>query len=124
MLGNSVKQGLQWEKQAVTKISPTNNTVTLNDGSSYTYDYLVIAPGLRLRFDKIQGATAALEDPDCPVGSIYDLDYAYKFSELRDSFQGGQAIFTLPVMPIKCGGAPQKIMYLSEETWRKRGVRA
>ena len=46
MLGNSVKQGIRWEKQAV----------TLNDGSSYTYDYLVIAPGLRLRFDKIQGA--------------------------------------------------------------------
>ena len=22
-------------------------------------------------------------------------------------------------MPIKCGGAPQKIMYLSEATWRK-----
>jgi len=83
----------------------------------------VIAPGLRLRFDKIEGATAALEDPDCPVGSIYDLDYAYKFSKLRDSFMGGNALFTLPVMPIKCGGAPQKIMYLSEETWRKRGIR-
>jgi sulfide:quinone oxidoreductase len=102
----------------VTKISPSNNTVILNDGSSYTYDYLVVAPGLRTRFDKIEGATSALEDPDCPVGSIYDLEYAYKFSELRDQFQGGQAIFTLPVMPIKCGGAPQKIMYLSEETWR------
>jgi len=26
-------------------------------------------------------------------------------------------------MPVKCGGAPQKIMYLSEDTWRKNGVR-
>jgi NADPH-dependent 2,4-dienoyl-CoA reductase/sulfur reductase-like enzyme len=26
-------------------------------------------------------------------------------------------------MPIKCGGAPQKIMYLSEETFRKNKVR-
>jgi sulfide:quinone oxidoreductase len=25
-------------------------------------------------------------------------------------------------MPIKCGGAPQKIMYLSEETWRKKKI--
>ena len=32
-------------------------------------------------------------------------------------------MFILPTMPIKCGGAPQKIMYLSEETWRKNGVR-
>ena len=26
-------------------------------------------------------------------------------------------------MPIKCGGAPQKMMYLSEETFRRNGVR-
>jgi sulfide:quinone oxidoreductase len=38
---------------------------------------------------------------------------------LRENLLGGKAIFTLPTMPIKCGGAPQKIMYLSEATWRK-----
>ena len=26
-------------------------------------------------------------------------------------------------MPVKCGGAPQKMMYLSEETFRQNGVR-
>ena len=30
----------------------------------------------------------------------------------------------LPQMPVKCGGGPQKIMYLSEETFRRNGVRA
>jgi len=44
-------------------------------------------------------------------------------SQLRESFKGGKAVFTAPVFPIKCGGAPQKIMYLSEETFRKNGVR-
>lgn len=33
-------------------------------------------------------------------------------------------MFMLPQMPVKCGGGPQKIMYLSEETFRKNGVRA
>lgn len=46
-----------------------------------------------------------------------------KMSSLRESFRGGKAVFVLPKMPIKCGGAPQKIMYLSEETFRKNGVR-
>jgi sulfide:quinone oxidoreductase len=32
-------------------------------------------------------------------------------------------MFILPTLPIKCGGAPQKIMYLCEETFRKNGVR-
>lgn len=64
-----------------------------------------------------------MEDPNSPVGSIYRLDYAYKTSKMRENFRGGKAIFTLPTMPIKCGGAPQKIMYLSEETWKKNGIR-
>lgn len=62
-------------------------------------------------------------DPEVPVGSSYRLDFAHKMSRLRENFTGGKAIFTVPAFPIKCGGAPQKIMYLSEETWRKNGVR-
>jgi len=29
----------------------------------------------------------------------------------------------MPPFPIKCGGAPQKIAYLSEDTWRRNGIR-
>lgn len=65
-----------------------------------------MAPGVVLRYDKIEGAIEALDDPVSNVGSIYRLDYAYKMSKLRDNFSGGKAIFTLPTMPIKCGGAP------------------
>ena len=51
------------------------------------------------------------------------MEGAYKTSVLRESFRGGNAIFTVPPFPIKCGGAPQKIMYLSEATFRKNKVR-
>ena len=82
-----------------------------------------MCPGVVLRWDKIEGSVEALEDPNSPVGSIYKINYAYKTSRLREAFKGGNAVFTLPTMPIKCGGAPQKIMYLCEETFRKNGVR-
>ena len=36
----------------------------------------------------------------------------------------GKALFTHPSTPIKCGGAPQKIMYLADDTFRRRGVRS
>lgn len=97
--------------------------MTLSDGTIVTYEYLVISPGCQLRFDQIKGAKEAIEDQNCPVSTIYTLNGAYKTSSMRENFKGGKAIFTLPTMPIKCGGAPQKIMYLSEETWRKNGVR-
>jgi len=38
-------------------------------------------------------------------------------------FKGGKAIFSNPPPPIKCAGAPLKIMFLSEEKWRKKGVK-
>ena len=35
----------------------------------------------------------------------------------------GNALFTFPNTPIKCGGAPQKIMYLADEAFENLGVR-
>jgi sulfide:quinone oxidoreductase len=54
---------------------------------------------------------------------MYTLEGAEKTSRLRESFKGGTALFNLPTMPIKCGGAPQKILYLCDESWRKSKVR-
>ena len=97
--------------------------MTCDDGTKVSYDVLVVNPGLSLRFDKIEGAQEAIDDPDTPVSSMYTLEGAYKTSVLRENFRGGNAIFSSPVFPIKCGGAPQKILYLSESTFRKNNVR-
>ena len=116
-------KGLNLKHETITKIDPDNNTLETQEGNIIKYDWLVASPGLTLRYDKIEGALEAIEDPNSPVGSIYRLDGAYKTSRLREGFRGGKAVFMLPQMPIKCGGAPQKVMYLSEETFRRNGVR-
>jgi NADPH-dependent 2,4-dienoyl-CoA reductase/sulfur reductase-like enzyme len=116
-------KGLNLRYEAISKIDPENNTLETKGGNKVTYDYLITAPGLVLRYDKIEGAMDALQDPNSPVGSIYMMDYAYKTSRIREEFKGGNAIFMIPQMPVKCGGGPQKIMYLSEETFRRNGVR-
>ncbi|MBL7794591.1 MAG: NAD(P)/FAD-dependent oxidoreductase [Saprospiraceae bacterium] len=38
------------------------------------------------------------------------------------NLKGGNAIFTSPGTPIKCGGAPQKIMYLAADYLRRKGL--
>jgi NADPH-dependent 2,4-dienoyl-CoA reductase/sulfur reductase-like enzyme len=115
--------GVNWVRQNIETFDPENNTLGLMDGQRCTYEYLIVSPGCELRWDMIPGAEQAVQDPNTPVGSIYTLSGAYKMSNLREGFRGGKAIFTLPTMPIKCGGGPQKIMYLSEETFRRNGVR-
>lgn len=117
------KPGVNWVRDNVEQFNPEGNSIVTSEGKEMTYDYLVICTGYELRYDMIEGAQEALDDPEFPAASMYRLDYAHKMRRLRESFQGGKAIFTVPQQPIKCGGAPQKIMYLSEETWRKTGVR-
>ena len=79
-------KGIDWRQTSVSKIDPSNNSITAGNGETYTYDYLVLSPGVELRFDKIEGAKEALNDPNSGVASIYRLDYAYKTSALRENF--------------------------------------
>lgn len=54
--------------------------------------------------------------------SIYTFDGAEKTRRLGQNFEGGKAIFTEPEPPIKCGGAPQKILYLLTSKWQNKGI--
>ena len=62
-------------------------------------------------------------DNDSKVVSIYSPNYVNKVFPAIQNFKQGNAIFTFPVMPIKCPGAPQKIMYLAEDYFRKVNYR-
>ncbi len=110
----------KWIKSAVDTFDPDNNAVTLSNGKSIGYDYLVVAPGLQLDFHKIEGLEATLGQNG--VTSNYRYDLAPYTWELVQGLNSGTAIFTQPPMPIKCAGAPQKAMYLSANHWEKQGV--
>ena len=43
-------------------------------------------------------------------------------AKLGANLTSGKAIFTEPAMPIKCAGAPQKILYLWTEAWSKKNL--
>lgn len=74
---------------------------------------------MQLNWDKIKGAKEALDNPESKVGSTYDIKYAEKMKQIGRDFKGGKAIFTEPPAPIKCAGAPQKVLYLWSDKWRK-----
>jgi sulfide:quinone oxidoreductase len=116
-----IPQGVTWIRDAVTEFSPEDNTILTQGGKKVQYDYLVVAPGIQLDWDKVKGLKAAIgKDGVC---SNYAYEYVDKTWEFIRNFAGGNAIFTQPNTPIKCGGAPQKIMYLADDAFRKAGVR-
>ncbi len=113
-------QGVAWIKDAAADIDPERRSVTLASGGSVTYDYLVVAPGIQLDWDKIPGMAEAMDSPT--ASSNYRFDLAPKTWDLIRNLKSGTAIFTQPSGPIKCAGAPQKIAYLAADYWQKQGV--
>lgn len=102
--------------------APDANSVTLSTGETLTYDYLVVATGLKLDWDKVEGLSAALgHDGVCsnysPIHATYTLDC------IQSLKPGGRAVFTQPPLPFKCPGAPQKIVYLTVDDLKRRGIR-
>jgi sulfide:quinone oxidoreductase len=107
-------------KTAVATFAPDENTLTLADGKTVSYDYLILAPGLFIDWEGIPGLADALGKGG--VTSNYRYDLAPYTFELVQSLKKGRAIFTQPPMPIKCPGAPQKAMYLSCSYWEQHGT--
>ncbi|CAH8864629.1 unnamed protein product [Trichobilharzia szidati] len=104
----------------ITRIEPKDSYVVLSNGDKISYDYLILALGMDLRYDKITGAEEALKT-DPRVCSNYSPNYVEKTLKAYHDFKGGNAVFTLPAGPIKCAGAPQKVMYLFEDYLKRSG---
>lgn len=118
-MASVMPKGVQWIQSSVVALEPEQKTVILQNKQRVGYDFLVLSPGVVMRPDWLPGLTEAFEKGL----AVSNYTQPEKTWEALQSFRGGQAIFTQPNTPIKCGGGPQKIMYLADEYWRKTGVR-
>ncbi|XP_034541446.1 sulfide:quinone oxidoreductase, mitochondrial-like [Notolabrus celidotus] len=114
--------GVKWVKSKVQEINPDTNTVRTDDGNEISYEYLIVALGLQLHYEKIKGLPEGFDHPN--IGSNYSVKTVDKTWQALQNFKEGNAVFTFPNTPVKCAGAPQKIMYLSDAYLRKSGKRA
>jgi len=117
-------KGVTWIKESAASFDPDANTVTTAEGNTYGYDYLVMAAGIQVNWDEIPGIADAVGNPETGVVSNYDYNTCEStWQAIQDFPKGGTALFTEPTTGVKCGGAPQKIMYLADDAFRRQGVR-
>ncbi|MEQ1698254.1 MAG: TIGR01244 family sulfur transferase [Hyphomicrobiaceae bacterium] len=118
-MASVIPKGVKWIKAAVTAFEPTKDAVILEGCRVVKYKRLIVCPGIKLDWHKVEGLSETLGRNG--VTSNYRYDLAPYTWELVRNLKAGRAVFTQPPMPIKCAGAPQKAMYLSADHWYRQG---
>jgi sulfide:quinone oxidoreductase len=119
-LSSVLPEKVHWIKAAVAAFEPEHDRVLLEGCRLIEYGRLVVCPGLKLDWHKVDGLVDTLGKNG--VTSNYRFDLAPYTWKLVQGLREGRALFTQPPMPIKCAGAPQKALYLSGDHWYREGV--
>jgi len=132
-----IPDDVEWIKDEVITFDPENNKVITKTNKKINYDYLVVATGLDYDYEAIDGMSQELVGQH-GISSVYLNDQitgtarggivtAQWFKDVRAAAEKAtpeapiNVICTQPDTPIKCGGAPQKILYLSDDYLRGNG---
>lgn len=108
-------RSVNWVKGMVAEYDPDTNRIRLDDGQTLEYDYLIVASGLQLRYERIQGMDVNLIGQGKGIGSVYaSIEAAAATNTEIDRWirqGGGTGLFTLAPTAIKCAGAPLKMTF-------------
>lgn len=113
---------LKFYNDSVATLSPEQDSITLGNGDKLSYEHLIVVPGININYSSVKGLPEALANPDSMVSSTYGYDTVSKVFGTIKKLSKGNAIFTQPAGVIKCAGAPQKIMWLALDYWKKAGL--
>jgi len=114
------KKGINFIQKAAVKVDPVNNKVDLDDGTSESYDYLVIATGPRLAFDEVPG----LGPHGGHTSSVCHVDHAALAAEDWEKFmQDPGPIVIGAVQGASCFGPAYEYLMILETELRRRKIR-
>jgi len=113
------KRGIVFKPSPATKLSPRENKLETVDGSTLSYDYLVIATGPELAFDEIEGL-----GPDGFTTSICHIDHAEKAATEFEAFcKNPGPVVIGAAQGASCFGPAYEFMFILETELRRRKIR-
>lgn len=105
----------------VDRVDAAANTVTMTEGQTLAYDYLVIATGTSPRPEQTPGMLG----PEWrrSIFDFYTFDGAKALATALQGFDHGRLVVHITDMPIKCPVAPLEFTFLAEAWLREKGLR-
>lgn len=120
-----IPAGVEWVREMVAEFDPEANEVVTASGKRIGYDYLVVATGLQLNFDQIEGMDVKAIGRNGLTSVYPSPDAAQTTWKTMDAFRqkGGTALMTLPATALKCAGAPLKMTFMIADRLKQAGTR-
>ncbi|AOV18284.1 pyridine nucleotide-disulfide oxidoreductase [Acidihalobacter aeolianus] len=120
------RKGINFLAKRADKIDPEKNQLTLSDGSTLGYDYLVITTGPALAFDAVPGA-GPFSGHQKATHSICTIDHAEKAYEsyLNNIDSDNPDPIVIGAMPgASCFGPAYEYALIVQKDLEKRGARS
>jgi sulfide:quinone oxidoreductase len=123
--GRWLPSGVTWLEDYAAEIDPEANRVTTLGGERLDYDYLILATGLVLDWDAIEGFSLDMVGENGISAHYAGPEYAERSWHALDRFtdEGGVGLFGRPPTEMKCAGAPLKIAMIAEDIATRKGNR-
>ena len=113
------KRGIRLRPEGAKRVHPDENRIEMNDGSSLTYDYLIIATGPDLAFDEIEGLGPA----GC-TQSVCHIDHAEQARTAFDALvKKPGPVVVGAVQGASCFGPAYEFAFILETALRRAKIR-
>lgn len=113
------KHGIDFIQAAAKKLVPEDNKIEMEDGSSVSYDYLIIATGPELAFDEIEGF-----GPEGHTKSVCTVDHAVQANIAFEAFCADPGpIVVGAAQGASCFGPAYEYAMILEKELRSRKIR-
>lgn len=113
------KKGIEFVATGVKRVHPQENRLELNDGSSLTYDFLVIATGPKLAFEEVEGL-----GPQGHTQSICHVDHAVQAARAWEQFvRDPGPVVVGAVQMASCFGPAYEFAMIMDTDLRRRKIR-
>jgi len=113
------RHGIEFSGVGAKRVHAEENRVELGDGTSLSYDYLVVATGPELAFDEIEGL-----GPERNTNSICDVDHATAANRRWEEFcKNPGPIVVGGVQGASCFGPAYEFAMIMDADLRRRRIR-
>lgn len=116
------QQGIRWLRTQAVALDPNRRELQLGDGSRLRADRIVVSPGVRMRYEDIDGLSAGTSD-DVPHAWLGDAQVNMLHARIDALHDGATIVIAAPPMPYRCPPGPYERAALIAWRLQQRGIR-